>query len=522
MLRVQLIHPPAFVNPTALTALRPSLPLGLAYVAASIREAGHEVSVIDAVGEAPDRVVRDGRVARLGLSVERIVERLDERAQVVGVTSMFTYSWTVVRELIAAIKAARPDVLVFGGGEHFTGLPEYSLEESPVDVCALGEGEETAVDVLRRYEAWLEEQPGPPAEVASRVPEWAEGLAGVAYRRDGEPLVEERRARVRDIDAIPTPAWDLFDVSGYDENRLVNGIKFGVTIPVLATRGCPYRCNYCSSPNMWTTKWVAREPKLVVDEIEGYVQRYGANNFPFQDLTAIVRKDWIVAFATELIERGLDVTWQLPSGTRCEVVDDEVAGLLHRSGGRSLNFAPESGSEAVRKKVRKQMKEESLFDAVDAAVAHRLNVSAFFVMGFPGDTVDDLRETVKWAARLGRKGIDDVAVGFYFPIPGTTFFRELEAQGEAELTEDLMLAPIFVHDSRLHDEHNYSQTLSSRTLTYWRYRTVFAFYWRAFLFHPGRAFRILGNLLAGREESKMDSFMQILKERFFTRRAAKI
>ncbi|GJM22995.1 MAG: B12-binding domain-containing radical SAM protein [Planctomycetota bacterium] len=521
MLRIQLIHPPAFLNPTALTALRPSLPLGLAYVAASLRKAGHEVSVIDAVGAAPERTVRDGKVARLGLTIEQIVERITPDTQVVGITSMFTYSWRVVRELIEAVKRARPDVLVLGGGEHFTGLPEFSLRESPIDICALGEGEETAVECMRRYESWLAKQNTPPTELRERVHEWADGLPGVAYMKAGEPVIEARRDRVRDIDEIPNPAWDLFEVAVYDANRLVNGIKFGVTMPILATRGCPYRCNYCSSPNMWTTKWVARDAKLVVDEIEHYVRTYGANNFPFQDLTAIVRKDWIVAFATELIERDLKITWQLPSGTRCEVVDDEVSSLLRRSGGRSLNFAPESGSEAVRKKVRKQMKEESLFKAVDAALAHKLNISAFFVMGFPGDTVEDLKQTVKWAGRLGRLGIDDVAVGFYFPIPGTTFFRELEEQGKAELTEDLMLAPIFVHDSKLRDEHNYSQTLSSRTLTYWRYRTVYAFYWRAFLLHPTRGFRILGNLLRGREESKMDSFMQILKERFFTKRAAK-
>ncbi|MHC5210610.1 MAG: B12-binding domain-containing radical SAM protein [Planctomycetota bacterium] len=528
-MRVQLVHPPAFLNPTALTALRPSLPLGLAYIAASIREAGHEVTIIDAVGEAPDRVVRQGRVSRLGLSIDEVVERIAPETEVVGISAMFTYQWRVVSELIHAIKRNRPDVLVVGGGEHFTGLPDESLSSSPVDIVVLGEGEETMVELLRRYADFREQAPSaaaggaeaPAQAVSHSVPVWAENMPGVAYRGEDVLVTNERRARVRDIDGIPRPAWDLFDVKGYDSRRLINGPRRGFTMPILATRGCPYRCAYCSSPNMWTTKWVARDPKLVADEIEDYMESYGARNFPFQDLTAILKRQWVVDFCNELISRKLEITWQMPTGTRCEVVDDEVAALLLASGGASLNFAPESGSEAVRKKVAKQMTEKSLFGAVESAVRHKLNTSVFFVLGFPGDRVEDNRETLKWARRLAKAGVEDLAVGFYFPIPGTRFYKELQERGRVELTDDLMMAPIFVHDRWLTEDRNFSEGLSARTLTYWRYRIVWAFYWRAVLFNPKRLVRVAGNFLHGREETKFDSFLQILKERFFTRRAVR-
>jgi radical SAM superfamily enzyme YgiQ (UPF0313 family) len=523
-MRVQLVHPPAFLNPTALTALRPSLPLGLAYVAASIREAGHAVSIIDAVGEAPDRVVRSGHVARLGLSIEEIVARIAPETQVVGIGAMFTYQWRVVSELIHAIKRSRPELLVVGGGEHFTGLPEESLASSPLDIAVLGEGEETIVELLRRYEAHTQANGAEVAGGAAAGPDvasWAGDLPGVSFRRGGEVVHNERRTRVRDIDAIPRPAWDLLDVTGYDDRRLINGPRMGMTMPILATRGCPYRCAYCSSPNMWTTKWIARDPKLVADEIQDLVETWGARNFPFQDLTAIVKRQWVVDFCHELIARKLDITWQMPTGTRCEVVDDEVAALLRASGGLSLNFAPESGSEAVRQKVAKQMTEKSLFNAVHAAVKNKLNTSVFFVLGFPGDQVADFRATLKWARRLARAGVEDLAVGFYFPIPGTRFYKELQSRGRATLTDELMMAPIFVHDRWLTEDRNYSEGLSARTLTIWRYRIVWAFYWRAVLLNPRRLVKVAGNFLKGREESKFDSFLQILKERFITRRAVR-
>jgi len=537
IMRVTLIHPPAFLNPTALTSLRPSLPLGLAYIAGSLRAAGHEVSVIDAVGDAPDRIVTIGRVAQLGLPVAEVVAKLPADTQIVGISAMFTYQWRVVSELIHALHAARPDVLIMGGGEHFTGLPEISLNETPIHILAMGEGEETAVAIVRRYEEHLAARAvsaaGPAAargggagsrgaDPEPEVAQWAAGLAGVAYRKDGVVVQEPRHDRIRDVNAIPLPAWELFNVRGYDANGLVNGIHSGVTMPILATRGCPYRCAYCSSPNMWTTKWLPREPKKVVDEIESYFETYGANNFPFQDLTAILRREWIVDFCHEIIARKLKISWQLPSGTRCEVVDDEVASLLAQSGGWSLNFAPESGSEEVRKKVSKQMTEASLFSAVDAAVKHKLNTAVFFVLGFPGDNKQNFKDTVKWARRLARAGVDDVAVGFYFPIPGTKFYKQLEAEGRVTLNDDLMMAPIFVHDRWLTEERNFSGSMSARALTYWRFRIVLAFYSRAILTNPKRLLRIARNLWSGREDSKFDSFLQILKERFFTRRAAKV
>jgi anaerobic magnesium-protoporphyrin IX monomethyl ester cyclase len=520
-LKVQLLHPPAFLNPTALTALRPSLPLGLAYIAAAIREAGFDVGVCDAVGEAPDRIVREGRIARLGLSPAEMIERIAPETQVVGLSVMFTYQWPLVKELTDAIKAKRPDLLIVGGGEHYTGLPELSLTQSALDVAVLGEGEETIVALLRAYAAHVAAGGGP-----DDVAAFAADLPGVAFRTrgpDGAMTVQQnaRRDRIKDVDHIALPAWDLFAVAAYDKRRLITGLRLGRTMPILATRGCPYRCAYCSSPNMWTTRWIPRDPKLVADEIQGYVEQFGANNFPFHDLTAILKRQWIVDFCNELIARDLKINWQLPSGTRCEVVDDEVASLLRRSGGLSLNFAPESGSATVRQKISKQMTEESLFRAASAAVKHGLNASVFFVLGFPGDTANDMRETARWAARLAKLGLDDVAVGFYFPIPGTRFYRELEARGRVALTDEIIMAPIFVHDRWLTEDRNFSETMSARSLSYWRYRIMLTFYLRAVIARPSRFLRVIRNFFDGREESKLDSALQILKERWFTRRAVR-
>ncbi len=495
-MKVQLIHPPVYLNVHAMTALRPSLPLGLAYIAAALRKAGHTVTVIDAVGEAPDRVTQGARkqLFALGLTVPEIITRLDDDADVIAVTNMWSFSWPLVRDLLSAIKHARPHTPLLCGGEHFTGLAEYSMQQAPIDVIVLGEGEDGAVDVVN--------------ELGKEKPDFG-AIPSVVYRdAKGQPVRSlQVRARKKAVDEIAWPAWDLFSVDTYNNHNYVNGVKMGKTIPILATRGCPYQCTYCSSPNMWTTKWYAREAKDVVDEIEHYYRAFGATNFPFQDLTAIVKRDWIIEFCHELLARKLPINWQFPSGTRCEVIDDEVAGLLAKSGGRSLAFAPESGSERTRQLIQKRMKTESLLNAAHASVRNGLNITAFIVLGFPHDTHADLLETAKLARKLAMIGIDDIAVGFFFPIPNTQLYRELLQRGRIRLDDDFLLTPIFANEEKLLPENCYCDHLDAKQLTRWKYRILANFYGTSFARRPWRVAQIGWNALRGKETRKLETFL---------------
>ncbi|MEW6744620.1 MAG: radical SAM protein [Planctomycetota bacterium] len=496
-MKIQLIHPPAVVNLYALTALRPSLPLGLAYIAATLRDAGHGVSVVDALGLAPDQVrpgVRRG-LSQIGLTPDEIVARISADTDAIGITNMWSFCWPVVRDIVRKLKARFPEKPIIAGGEHFTALPEYSMRQAPLDFIVLGEGEEGAVELLRELERGRED--------------WSE-VPGIWFRGENGPTKSSRpRPRRKDLDSIPWPAWDLFDVGAYNKRRLVTGICSGMTIPILATRGCPYQCAYCSSPNMWTTRWYHRDPVDVVDEMEHWHTVLGANNFPFHDLTAIIKKNWILGFCKELARRDMcgRINWQLPTGTRLEVIDDEVACWLARVNGRTLSYAPESGSTATRQRIKKQMKEESLIAAVKAATKYRLNLSAFFVAGFPGDTAADLKATVRLARRLARRGTRDLAVGYFFPLPNTQLFSELQQTREIVLNDDFLLTPIYANELRLRDENNYSHHLSSRRLTWYRYWILLNFYAISFSLRPWRFVATLWRALCRRETTKLESYL---------------
>lgn len=491
-MKVQFLHPPTFVAPGNLQNNRPSQPLGLAYVAAAVRQAGHECSVIDAIAEAPEQRIPAGRLLRLGLTDEQVLDRIDRGTPVLAVSNMFSFNWPTLRELIRKIRQRFPDKIIIAGGEHFTGLAELSMREAPIDYIVLGEGEEVATELLAR----IERGPFDPAEVR-----------GICWRRGDEIVQNPRHDRLRNVDELPWPAWDLFDIEAYNRHNLTFGLCWGKTIPILATRGCPYQCTYCSSPRMWTTRWWARDPIRVVDEIEHLNRRYGATNFPMQDLTMIIRKEWVVEFCKEIVRRGLNITWQLPAGTRCEVIDDEVAHLLRESGCRFLCYAPESGSERTRALIKKKMKRESFLSAVDAGLGAGLSIETFFVIGFPHDTADDLRETARLAREIAKRGVEDIAVNVYFPIPSTELFEYLQKTGRVTLSDDDLMAPVFVHQPRLTEERNYCESLSAAELSRWKLRILANFYLTAFATHPTRVVRVLYHALRGRQTSPLEKFL---------------
>lgn len=449
-----------------------TMPLGLAYIAAAIEASGRKVTVIDAVGEAPTTSRSYLRGYLIGLPLEDIVARVPAECRVVGISVIFTHEWPAAARLITLLKQARPDITIMLGGEHVTALPEFCLATSPADIAVLGEGEETVIEVLTALEQG----------------EDCHAILGVAIRKGDTVVTNSRRARRAEINDITWPAWHHFKLDVYHAHRFVGGMDSDhLTVPILATRGCPYQCTYCASPRMWSPRWVARDPAKVVDEIQHYIETYGARNFPFQDLTAILKKEWIVDFCSEVNRRGLSFTWLLPTGTRLEAVDEEVAQLLRSSGMVSMAFAPESGSETTRRLIRKRMQTDHLFESIRAAGSAGLNVAVFLVIGFPHETREHLEENFGFIDRLKQTPVKDLSIGSYMALPGTELFDSLYEAGALRINR-AWFRHILDGNALLP-----SQSYNTHVSRYRLFATKLAMYWR---FYGGRrSERTEGSLL---------------------------
>ncbi len=506
MATVALIRPPSLVARYALT-LNATPPLGIAYLAGSLAAAGHDVQVIDGVGEAIGEMRPGPRpeIVLNGLSLDAIVARVRRDVELIGISSQFSHEWPIVRQLVAALARARPGVPIVCGGEHVSAMPELSLAQAPaLSACVIGEGEESLVDLTEALAA---------GRALDTVP-------GIAFRDGGgETRTAPRRARIRGLARVPEPRWDLVPLEAYLAGGHSFGVDRGRTIPILATRGCPYRCTFCSSPNMWTTRYEARAPADVVDEIERYIARYRVQNIDFYDLTAIVRRDWVLEFCELLVRRGVDVSWQLPSGTRSEALDAEVLAAMARAGCRNVSYAPESGSERTLRRVLKKVNLDRMERSMRDAVRAGLNVKANIVIGFPDEDRDDMRATLRFIRRMARAGVHDVSVWTFSPYPGSQLFDELRAAGRlARLDDDYFTSLLSYSD--LGGAVSYNDAIGSAELQRWRVAGMLLFYVESYARHPMRPFRSMRNILKSSYESRLEMSVRNLLRRL-TRPSAK-
>src|SRR5438094_5734282 len=198
--------------------------------------------------------------------------------------------------------------------------------------------------------------------------------------------------------------------------------------------------------------------------MKAYVACYGVNDFAFYDLTAIVRRDWIVAFCELLIAEGLAITWQLPSGTRTEALDEEVCRLMYRAGCRNLNYAPESGSERILTRIKKRVKLPRTLESMRGAVRAGLEVKTNIILGFPGETLADVLQTYRFIARIAAAGVEAVSIFPFSPYPGTELYDELAAAHRVRLDAAYFQSLVYTDLARMVSYNELFTTAQLRAL----------------------------------------------------------
>lgn len=488
-MNIVLVRPPILIPLANQTAI-PSPPIGLAYIAGALRAAGHQVTAIDGLGMAIDvrtPVAKDCFLC--GATLEDVVQSIDPDAEMIGVSAAFSFEWPMCRDLIVAIRQRFPQAILLAGGEHATAMPEYCLADSPLDIVVQGEGEETIVELADRLSS------------GGVLPDLA-ATPGTVIKLGGDVVKGPPRQRVRDIDSLAWPAWDLLPIGQYLDRGLGFGVNRGRSMPIMASRGCPYRCTFCSSPQMWTTKWLARDPHALLEEIRHYMAVYGATNFDFYDLTAIVKKDWIITFCTLLIEADLNITWQLPSGTRSEALDEQICQLLYRSGCRNVSYAPESGSPVILERIKKKISTDKMIASMRGAVSAGLNVKANIIFGFPQENYRDIAHSMKFIVSMALAGVHDLSIWAFSPYPGSELFDKIKAARNIQINDDY-----FNHLRAYADNSksiSYSEYFGDVCLRRLRFVGVVIFYVVSWLRRPWRPFKIVYNLFSGVQESRGD------------------
>jgi len=458
--------------------------IGLAYIAGYLHARGIKAQIIDSIGEGINRVWPIDGIEGYhgqGLTFDETIARIPPDVDVLGVSVMFSGEWPVQKLFLAKLGESFPHATIIAGGEHITALTEYSLREAPaIDYCVQGEGEQTFFELL--------------CNIAADTP--IKDTPAVAYLdQNGTYQESETLTRIKDIDHISWPHWP----EGYLENFWKHGKSYGVQtkrdMPLMISRGCPFQCTFCSNPRMWTTRYSLRTVDDVIAEMKHYLERYNVTAFQLYDLTAITKKSWAVELCTRMLEEGINVKWSLPSGTRSEALDEEVLTLLKKTGCNYLVYAPESGSPAMLKSIKKKINLDDLTQSVLTAKKVGLILRTNLIIGFPQERRRDMFATIRYGLYLAIKGVDEVTINIFSPYPGSELFDGLFDKGTVSLSDQYFLALTSLNsDYSNFNPLTVNDYVGPRELAFYRIFFMLTNYAIGYLFYPKRILRTIKSI----------------------------
>lgn len=387
-------------------------PLGLAYIAAGLREAGIKVEMMDAYS--------------LGLSGMDIRRKLEEtNPAVVGVSSL-TPQWPDTEIVMDLIKDYDKNILTVVGGPHVTALPEESVANSNVDVAVIGEGEGTIVEICQ----------------AALSGSDLKDVDGIAVRSDGQIIRTKEREKNKKLDQIPFPAHDLLPEPSF-YNPFPAWGKSGNFSCMISGRGCPYSCSFCDVTEQQGKRYRLRSAENVVSELKWLYQAFKVKTFSFRDPSVICNRRRLLEICRLIKDNDLNIVWTCSS--RANEVDYEMLEAMKDAGCRRVQYGIEVGNTEMLKEIKKVDKER-VIEAVRDTRKAGISAHGYFLFGFVEETPETIQETIDFAKELE---LDSAGFGVMVPFPGTQEYDKYKELGlllsEDWRDYDVMGKPVYRH-----------------------------------------------------------------------------
>lgn len=391
--------------------------LGLAYLAAVSEQRGDEVLVYDAdVEDEP---------------FTAIVNRFDP--QIVGITAntpQVKSAWRTAQ----AVKSIK-DVPVVLGGPHVSVLPAESAAQSEVNVVVRGEGEAVWVKLCEIIEQASQQTPTFTArDLLDSQAGLLERLLGISYvATDGKENHNPDHPPIADLDTLPFPAYHFFKMDRYTNLQpATDAVDGSKSFSVMTSRGCPYRCTFCSQSIM-PVKWRARSPENVLAEWQHLVHNLGAQEIGVLDDSANIQVNRLEKIVDLLIEHKVNhVPWIFVNGIRANLATPQLLSKLKQASLKRVAFGVESGDPAVLLSIDKKIDHDTIRQAFKNAKQVGLETIGFFIIGLPGENEEAMERTIQFACE-----VDPLIANFSMmtPYPGTKVYEIVKRQGELLLQD---------------------------------------------------------------------------------------
>lgn len=377
-------------------------PIGLGYLGTALRHNGFaDITILDCVKES--------------LSFDGLRERFKIWKPKVAGFQVFSYDFDSVVKSIDIVKQESPETVVLIGGPHVSATGETVLKEiKKADFGFAGEAETGLPMLLRRI---LRD------ETVS-----FEDIPGLIWRENNS-VRSTPRTLIKDLDGLGFPAWDLTDPGLYPDNPQGAFYKNFPIAPVATSRGCPYLCTFCGSGVNMGHKLRFRSIEHVLDEMEMLYHDFGVKEFHIIDDMFNFHKNRVIDFCKGIKNRNLDISYTFPNGLRLNQLDKEMLRIMKDTGAYAFTVGIESGSQRILDSMKKKLTLELIREKVDLICSVGLEPSGFFIIGYPDETVEDIKSTISFAKKLK---IKRAHFSNFLPLPGTEATQRLIESGEIE------------------------------------------------------------------------------------------
>lgn len=378
--------------------------MGLGYLATAIRKKGYKVKILHCIKE------------KMNLNGFASYIR-NTKPSVVGFTCV-SYDVGSVQESIKVVKGINKAVPVIVGGAHVSAVPKIAMERDFPDADYGFRGEsEIGLPMLLDF---INEN--------SNIE--LEKIPGLIWKYNGQIRINPQIFH-EDVDELGIPAWDIMDPREYEASPF-HGFARGFPLaPMISARGCSFPCTFCSTKYQMGQKMRYRSVSLILEEMKLLVNKYNVKEIQFLDDCFSVNKNKVMEICSGILEEGIKVNWQCPNGLRVDTIDEEVLQIMKKAGCYHISVGIESANPNILKKMKKNISLELVEEKIAIAKKVGIKVTGFFILGFPGETEDDIRWTIKYARKIP---IDKVLFSNFWPSPGTEIYEELEKKGK--ITKD--------------------------------------------------------------------------------------
>lgn len=388
------------VRPALKSRFQVGPPLSLGYLASALKKAGYkDVSLIDCTIEE--------------LDPSRAAKAVKDRggADVVGI-QVYTGSHIWARDFIRLLKKELPDVVTIVGGPHVSALHKYAMDFIGADYGVKGEGEEPIV----KFANFLENKITDPADVP-----------GLLYKdkSSGEwKSAKQEFGFIEDANDIPWPDWELLNPPRYFKTLQSISLPIKGKKPtfVLTSRGCPFRCTFCSARLISKRIMRYREPENIVAEIKMLHEKYGVDEIFFSDDNLTMDLNRAEKIFDLLIDSGIKIHWRAPNGLRVDRLEEKLIKKMAKSGCYYVGLGIESGNQKVLMSIKKSLDVKLVPKQIKLLHKYGIKCSGFFMCGLISETQEQMYESINFAKSVP---LDRIQVCIYTPYPGSDDFEEI-------------------------------------------------------------------------------------------------